>query len=138
MLSQLSAADVAGICKLGTWEHIEPGTCLVEHDRTQQRLSAILSGKADVWLGDAQVAELASGQFVGQIAFVTGENTPVSVTAREPMRVLSWPRETMESFLRSRPDVAVMLGRSLDAELVRLLKDRWQSPHEGRGCGLQA
>ena len=84
-----------------------------------------------MWLGDAQVAELAGGQFVGQIALVTGENTPVSVTAREPMRVLSWPRETMESFLRSRPDVAVMLGRSLDAELVRLLKASWQTPHRG-------
>ena len=53
---------------MGTWEYIEAGTCLVEHDRTLARLSVIASGKADVRLDGEKIAELGDGQFVGQIA----------------------------------------------------------------------
>jgi hypothetical protein len=45
---------------MGTWEHIEAGTCLVEHDKMLARLSVIVSGKADVRLDGEKVAELAT------------------------------------------------------------------------------
>ena len=54
---------------MGTWEHIDAGICLVEHDRRLSRLSVIVSGKADVRLDGEKVAELGDGQFVGQIAY---------------------------------------------------------------------
>ena len=112
---------------MGTWEYIEVGTCLVEHDRTLARLSVIVSGKADVRLDGEKVAELGDGQFVGQIAYITGEKAPVSVVAQASMRIISWPRVKLETFFKDRPDVELQLGHSLGADLTRLLKSAWQS-----------
>src|SRR6516162_6298093 len=59
----LNPADVAKLCRMVTWEHIESGTCLVQHDRTLARLSVILSGKADMRLDGEKVAQLGEAQF---------------------------------------------------------------------------
>ena len=124
----LNPADVAKLCRMGTWEHIEAGTCLVQHDRTLARLSVILSGKADVRLDGEKVAELGDGQFVGQIAYITDEKAPVSIIAQGSMHIISWSRVKLETFFKERPDVELQLGHSLGADLTRLLKSAWQSP----------
>jgi hypothetical protein len=123
----LNPADVARLSRMGTWEYIEAGTCLVEHDRTLARLSVIVSGKADVRLVGEKVAELSDGQFVGQIAYITGEKAPVSVVAQASMRIISWSRVKLEKFFKDRPDVEGQLGHSLGADLTRLLESAWQS-----------
>ena len=119
---------MAKLCRMGTWEHIEAGTCLVQHDRTLARLSVILSGKADVRLDGEKVAELGDGQFVGQIAYITDEKAPVSIIAQGSMHIISWSRVKLETFFKERPDVELQLGHSLGADLTRLLKSAWLSP----------
>jgi len=121
------AGDVAKLCSLGTWEDLKSGTCLVEHDRSQRRLSVILSGRAEVWIDGKGVAELDAGDFVGQIAYVVGEKAPISVVAMGPMRILTWPRAALEAFLKDRPDVELLLRQSLSTDLMRMLMSAWQS-----------
>ena len=124
----LNPADVARLCRMGTWEYIEAGTCLVEHDRTLARLSVIVSGQADVRLNGKKVAELSDGQFAGQIAYITGEKAPIGIVAKGSMRIISWSRAKLETFFKGRPDVELQLSHSLGADLTRLLKSAWQSP----------
>jgi CRP-like cAMP-binding protein len=113
---------------MGTREHIEADTCLVEHDRMLARLSVIVSGKADVRLDGEKVAELGEGQLVGQIAYITGEKAPVSIVAKGSLRIIFWARVKLETFFKDRPDVEPQLGHGLGADLTRLLKSAWQSP----------
>ena len=112
---------------MGTWEYIEAGTCLVQHDRTLGRLSVIVSGKADVQLDGKIVAEIGDGQFAGQIAYITGEKAPIGIVAKGSMRIISWSRVKLETFFKDRPDVVLQLGHSLGADLTRLLESAWQS-----------
>ena len=88
------------------------------------RRSVIVSGKADVRLDGENVAELGDGQFVGQIAYITGEKAPVSIVAKGSMPIISWSRVKHETFFKDRPDVELQLGHSLGADLTRLLKIR--------------
>jgi hypothetical protein len=104
----------------GTRERIEAGTCLVEHDRMMARLSVIASGKADVRLDGEKIAELGDGQFVGQIAYITGEKDPVSIIAKGSIRIISWSRVKLETFFKDRPDVELQLRHSRGAGLTRL------------------
>ena len=67
-----------------------------------------------------KVAELGDGQFVGQNAYITGENAPVSIVAKGSMRIISWSRVKLEAFFKDRPDVELQLGHSLGADLTRL------------------
>jgi CRP-like cAMP-binding protein len=73
-------------------------------------------------------AVLDAATFVGQIVFITSEKAPVSIVAKTPMRVISWPRARLGAFLKDSPDVELALGRSLSADLTRLLESAWQSP----------
>jgi CRP-like cAMP-binding protein len=98
-----------------------------EHDRTLTRLSVIVSGKADVRLVGEKVAELSDGQFVGQIAYITGGKAPVSVVAQASMRIISWSRVKLETFFNDRPDLEGQLGHSLGVDLTRLIESAWQS-----------
>ena len=88
------------------------------------RLPVIASGKADVRLDVDKVVELGDGQFVGQIAYITGEKAPVSLVAEGSMRIISWSRVKLERFFKDRPDVELPLGHSLGVDLTRLLKSR--------------
>ena len=124
----LNPADVAKLCRMGTWEHIEAGICL---RLTGQETVAPLgdcTDKADVRLDGEKVAQLGDGQFVGQIAYITDEKAPVSIIAQGSMHIISWSRVKLETFFKERPDVELQLGHSLGADLTRLLKSAWQSP----------
>ena len=118
----LNPADVARLCRMGTWDHIEAGTCPVEHDRMLARLSVIVSGKADVRLDGEKVAELGDGQFVGQIAYNHWREGPRQhLSQRVDAHHLVVTRQARDVFQRQ-PDVELQLGPSLGADLTRLLK----------------
>ena len=51
------------------------------------------------------------------------------MVAKGSMRIISWSRVKLETFFKDRPDVVLQLGHSLGADLTRLLKSAWQSPH---------
>jgi CRP-like cAMP-binding protein len=85
-------------------------------------------GKADMRLDGEKFAELGDGQFVGQIAYITGEKAPVSIVAKRSTRIISWSRVKLKTFFKDGPDVEQQLGHRLGADLTRLLKSAWQSP----------
>ena len=68
-----------------------------------------MSGKSDVRLDGEKVAELADGQFVGRIAYITGEKVPVSI-AKGSTRIISWSCVKLETFFKDRPDVELQLA----------------------------
>jgi hypothetical protein len=72
--------------------------------------------------------EANNGQFVGRIAYITGEKALVRIVAKGSMRIISWSRVKPETFFKDRPDVELQLGHSFDADLARVLKSAWQSP----------
>ena len=42
----------------------------------------------------------SNGQFVGQIAYITGEKALVSIVAKGSMRIISWPRVKLDTFFQ--------------------------------------
>jgi hypothetical protein len=78
----------------------------------------------DVRLDGESVAELGDGQFVGQIAYITGQKAPVSIVAKASMRIISWSRVKLETFFKDRPDVGLQLGHRLGSDLTRLHGNR--------------
>jgi len=58
----------------------------------------IVSGKADARLDGEKVAALGDGQFVGQLAYITGEKAPVSIVAKGSMHHLVATRQARDLF----------------------------------------
>ena len=92
------------------------------------RLSVIVSGKADVRLDREKVASSATASSSVRSHY-HWRKAPVSIVAKGSMRIISWSRVKLETIFKDRPDVVLQLGHSLGADLTRLLKSAWQSPH---------
>jgi hypothetical protein len=56
-----------------TWNTLRPAHASFNTTGCWRPLPVIVSGKADVRLDGARVAELGDGQFVDQIAYIIGE-----------------------------------------------------------------
>jgi hypothetical protein len=117
----LTPREVLSLYKMGMWEDIKPGTSIVEHDNAHARFSVILFGVADVVQCGETIAELGEGQFVGEIDSRAHEMADIDVLVRTPVRVMCWPRNQLQVFLKDRPDVALALERSVGLQLRRLL-----------------
>ncbi len=118
----LTPREARNLFSLGAWDDLAPGASVVEHDQGSQRVSVIVRGVADVVHRDVTVNELGEGQFVGAIDRNAAQ-IEMDVVVRQAMRVLCWPRERLEAFLASRPDIQIVLERSIGFELRRLLND---------------
>jgi len=111
---------------------VQGGELRIFLDRMHWRLNdarrhRVHSDPALVRLDGEKVAELGDGQFVGQIAYIAGGKASRQ-HAKGSTRIIS-SRVKLETFFKGRPDVELQTGHSLGADLTRLLKPAWQSPH---------
>jgi small-conductance mechanosensitive channel len=73
-------------------------------------LYLIASGDADVWAdsdtGRVHIATLGAGSVFGEMGMMTGEPRRASVTAKTDVECFRIDKESFESILRARPDIA--------------------------------
>ncbi|HEY1429494.1 MAG TPA: hypothetical protein VGF18_07965 [Candidatus Tumulicola sp.] len=116
----LSTRDACKLFTLGRWDDVAPGDSIVRRDLDQHRLSVILNGTADVTFKGTVVATLTEGQFAGAVD-PHAQRLGLDVVVRRQARVICWPGQTLETFLRSRPDIALSLERTLSRELRSII-----------------
>ena len=116
----LTQQDARSLFSRGMWVDLSPGNSLVQHDLEANRASVILRGIASVMHSGVTIAELGEGQFVGTIDD-KAETLDLDAVVKEEVRVLCWSRSNLEKFMNERPDVAVVLERSVGLEVSRIL-----------------
>ncbi|MFQ5932363.1 MAG: cyclic nucleotide-binding domain-containing protein [Nitrospiraceae bacterium] len=121
----LTPREMVKLLDLGRWENAAPGQCFVDQGKPLDRLIVIYSGKARIDVDGKAVAELAEGQFIGEMSFITGEVAPASVTAVEPTRYVAWPKSKLNDFLKKNPDLRAAFQMILGSDLTRLLRESW-------------
>jgi hypothetical protein len=118
----LNTREASDLFALGRWDLVAPGDSLVRHDLELSRLSVILNGTADVRFRGQVVGTLEDGQFVGAIDR-NARQLDLDVVVTREARVICWPRETLNAFLRTRPDTALALERTLGYELRKIIEN---------------
>jgi hypothetical protein len=88
-----------------------------------------LAGRGEVFT----IAELAPGQLVGEMAFVTSGKASATVVALNDMKVLVWNRSSLESVFQKHPSLAGLIIRYISQDLVEkmLLATRTSSGSGG-------
>lgn len=122
----LKPREMLELLKLAKWKDRDTGATLEKAGEPQDRLSVIVSGRGAVRLPDRQVSEVGAGQFVGEMSFMTDEVAPVSVHALEPVRQVSWHKDELRDFLKSKPDLSAALELILGADLSAMLEAAWK------------
>jgi len=105
----------------GRWEEAPAKTVLIEQDSSPGRLLVLASGRAAVKANGREIAVLGSGQFAGEMSYLTGSRTTAAVETVEPVRFVSWATADLERFLAAHPEaraaLQLVLGRDLATKL---------------------
>jgi hypothetical protein len=118
----LTPREFTKLLAVGRWEEARADERLVESGRALDRVMVIFAGKTAVRAGDKAIAELGAGQFVGEMAFLTGQTPTVDVVAIEPTRYVTWPTRSLSHFLETNPALRAAIQLVIGTDLVGKLR----------------
>jgi CRP-like cAMP-binding protein len=77
----------------------------------------VAEGSAEVRRGGRKVNLLTSGDFLGEIALITGRKRTASVTTREPTRLLVLTERDFRRLMREMPSIQAKVMEALASRL---------------------
>jgi len=109
-------ASILDNCAGVPCERFAPGTVLLSEGETSGRLYVLAEGSVEVLRGDTQVAVIGdAGSVFGEMSVLL--NRPHTATVRAASPVGAFVFEDAESFLKSNPEIAFLVGKLLAARL---------------------
>ena len=97
--------------------HADAGKVLAKEDEPGKELFIIVSGKARVTRRGKSLATLGPGDFIGEMALLDHKPRSATVVAEEPMVLLVVSAREFAPLLKSVPDLAESLLRTLAVRL---------------------
>lgn len=134
ILGELSDSDVDWLVEVGDREAVSPGRVLIKEASQIDKMYVILEGRFAVSvaaLNGKEVAQLGSGEIVGEMSLVDQRPPSATVTALEAGLVLSVPRREIERKLAQDAGFSSRFYRALTV----FLSDRLRSTVGRLGYG---
>jgi hypothetical protein len=120
----LTPREFQRLLAAGRWEDAPAKTILIEEGTSPGRLLVLASGRAVVKAHGREVATLESGQFAGEMSYLTGARTTAAVESAEAVRFVSWTTSDLEHFLGGHPEARAALQLVIGRDLAIKLSDR--------------
>ncbi len=121
MFGQLSVVDFHRMIRTGTWITTPNGETLTEQGKPVSRIVLITDGAAKVEIDKNIVAYCREGDWVGEMAFVSGNNASATVATIAPTRYLMWRSADLIHLLEKHPDVRTALQSVFNRNLIEKL-----------------
>lgn len=122
-----SAAGAEALMARMTRVDVKPGGAVVHEGSTERVLWFVHTGSLEVVAagrdGDAVVATVSPGHWVGEISLLDGGAASATVRAASDAALLRLDEDALLALREEHPDVAVALLRSLSQELVDRIRD---------------
>jgi len=116
----LSRRELGLVAALADEIDLPAGRKLTSEGRSGREFVVIVNGVADVSRRGRTINKLGPGDFLGEIALVTGRPRTATVTTRSPATLLVLSAHAFRSLLRSMPSIQ---AKVLDALATRLPAD---------------
>ena len=118
----LTPGEFRRLLALADWRDAAPGTRLVAEGEVVREMLLLCDGSADVIAGGHKVTTLESGQFIGEMSFLTQEKASANVDASTPAKLVGWEQERLKAFLERQTALDYKLRGTLGRDMVRKLK----------------
>jgi CRP/FNR family transcriptional regulator, cyclic AMP receptor protein len=120
----LDNAAALELCNLLTVRDVPAGTPLVRRGDPGDSMYLIEEGRIRISVKDADgheatLAELASGEFFGEMAIIDGQPRSADATVVENARLAVLSREHFRSFLNTHPDIVLRILSAMTHRLRR-------------------
>ena len=124
ILGQLSDADMEWIGSVAVKRYLAPGEVLIKQGEPVDAVYIVLEGTLSVrGQADSEIAQLGSGEIVGEMSFVDARPPLATVVALEVSLVLAIPRTRLNAKLEEDTTFAAHFYRALASFLSYRLRD---------------
>lgn len=118
MFNQLTVVEFHRLLRTGTWVSIEERQVLTTQGMPVVRIVLVTDGAAEVDVDGQIVAYCRRGDFIGEMAFVSGNPASATVTSVGPMRYLMWRFDDLRLLLERQPEVRSALQSVFNRNLI--------------------
>jgi CRP-like cAMP-binding protein len=118
LLTGLDDFQIAKLLRSAQWRTLDPGALLTCEAKPVEELYLLSSGRAVVKVRGNPVARLERGSFIGEVAFLTGQQASATVVVSERARVLAFPRSELEQAFEADHAIASVMHRVLGHDLA--------------------
>lgn len=124
MFPHLPRAEFFKLLRKGEWLAVPSGEELTKQGHEVVRIVLITDGTAEVNIEGKVVAYCRQGDFVGEMAFVSGNPASATVTTISPVRYLMWRFEDLRSLIESQADIRTAMQTVFNRNLIdKLARD---------------
>lgn len=118
LFAGLDDHELAYVREIAKEVHFEPGTPVVETDKSGVGFHLIVDGNADVYVHNELVATFTPGDYFGEMSVLDGKPRSATVIANGPLTTLSIPSWNFEELMGKHPSIM----RSLLTELTSRIR----------------
>jgi CRP-like cAMP-binding protein len=117
LFERCSKKELNEVASLADEIDIAPGRTLTKEGAPGREFVVIVEGAADVTRKGRKINTLRSGDFLGEIALVTGAPRTATVTTTAPSRVLVVTSQAFRSLLRDSPSIQLKVLEALASRI---------------------
>jgi hypothetical protein len=118
---EMSPVEFMKILRIGDWETVPEATVLLAKGHRVDRLRLVSNGKVHVNTASGSSTILKDGAFLGEMAFVSGNNSSATVETVSPTRLLSWKFEDLKTLFRVNPEIKSFFLGIISSDLATKL-----------------
>ena len=124
----LRPREFVSLALIGEWKTAAAGDAVLTEDQTVSCVCIAVQGTVRMHRAGREVGVIEPGRLIGTALALTGDPSPVGATFTTPARYMSWPLQSIRSFLDRRPDLRVTLQGLVNRDLARKLGDLVSAP----------
>ncbi len=119
-----SPRDMLKLLSVASWIDFPIGERIVNCNSNPNGLVLIDSGVANVISDGQLLAELARGDFVGEMSYLTGEPAVADVVAASTMRIIRWETKDLEKLFEGRSELKSAINEIIGRDLIDKIVSR--------------
>ena len=105
LFQHCTGKELAQIASIADELDLKEGTELTKEGKPGREFFAMVEGTADVLMGGKWINSVHQGDFLGEIALITGRPRSATVTATSPVRVLVITARDFRRLLEHSPEI---------------------------------
>ena len=90
--------------RMGEWEFPEEGKLIILEQVENDRLFLLVEGEASVFINEKPITQIFSGNFIGEMSFLTNEKPNSSVKVGSETKLISWRKLNLHGLLAKDKD----------------------------------
>ena len=118
----LRPREFVSLALVGEWKTAAAGDRVLTEGEPVSSVCIAISGTLQVRKQSRDLVTLQPGQMIGTALALTGDPSPVDATFTGTARYMSWPLQSIRTFLDRRPDLRVTLQGLVNRELAGKLE----------------